>query len=131
MAFGHAVHRGVTIGEQHGDAMSVPADFRVHVARERWGVRVSPVGEVDLGTVGHLRERMYEAIGSAGGLVILDLRGATFFDSTGLRLAIEFDAQAAGTGTEFAIIAGPPAVQRTFDIAGLSALLPFVEVPRG
>ena len=132
MALGHAVQRGVTTEEErHDDAMSVPAEFRIDVARERWGVRVSPVGEIDLGTVGSLRERLNAAMGSAARLVILDLRATTFLDSTGLRLAVEVDDRAATSGIEFAIIAGPRAVQRTFEIAGLSARLPFVDVPRG
>lgn len=131
MALGHAVHHEVTTGDGHGVAMSAPVEFRVDVARERYGVRVRPVGEVDLATAACLRERLDEAIGSAAGLVILDLRDTTFFDSTGLRLALDTEARAARSGMEFAIIAGPPAVQRTFDLSGLSARLPFVDVPRG
>jgi anti-anti-sigma factor len=131
MALGHAVNREVSTEDRHRDAKSAPVEFRVDVARERWGVRVRPVGEVDLATVGRLREGMDAAMASDPGLVILDLRGTTFFDSTGLRLAVEIDSRAARSGVEFAIIAGPPAVQRTFDIAGLSARLPFVDVPRG
>jgi anti-anti-sigma factor len=130
MAFGHAVHE-VTPRDPNGDAMSLPMDFRVDVARERWGVRVRPVGEVDLATVDRLRESVRAAMGSPGDLVILDLRSTTFIDSTGLRLAIELEAQAASSGIEFSIIAGPRAVQRTFELAGLSARLPFVDVPRG
>jgi anti-anti-sigma factor len=93
-------------------------------------VRVRPVGEVDLATIGSLREQMLAAMEAGAGLVILDLRETTFFDSTGLRLAVDVGRRAARDRIEFAIIPGPRAVQRTFEIAGLAARLPFVEVPR-
>ena len=131
MALGHAVHREVTTRDSHGDAMSLMEEFRVEVARDRYGVRVRPVGEVDLATVGRLREHMYASLESAAEVVVLDLRATTFLDSTGLRLTAEVADRAARSGIEFAIIAGPPAVQRTFEIAGLCARLPFVDVPRG
>jgi anti-anti-sigma factor len=111
--------------------MSPMEEFRVEVARERYGVRVRPVGEVDLATVGRLREYLFASLESAADMVVLDLRATTFFDSTGLRLTVELAEGAARSRTEFAIIAGPRAVQRTFELAGLTALLPFVDVPRG
>jgi anti-anti-sigma factor len=115
---------------EHAEAMLAAAEFRVDVAREHGAVRVSPVGELDLATIGRLREQIDDAMASGAGRVILDLRQITFLDSTGLHLAVEVDVHAARTGTGFAIIAGPPAVQRTFEAAGLSERLPFVDVPR-
>lgn len=113
------------------EAMLAAVSFRVDVAHERGAVRVSPVGDVDLGTVGRLRERLDEAMDAGAGRVILDLRGTTFCDSSTLHLAVDAHDRAVRTGIEFAIVAGPPGVQRTFDITGLSDRLPFVDVPRG
>jgi anti-anti-sigma factor len=104
-------------------------EFRVDVEREHGGVRVCPLGEVDMATIGHLRERMDDALADGEGHVILDLRGTTFLDSKGLHLAVDTDAWAARTGREFTIIAGPPAVQRTFEVAGLTDRLPFADGP--
>jgi anti-sigma B factor antagonist len=131
MAFGVAVDRGVTraIAERAG-ALLAAVPFRVDVARERDGVRVCPSGEVDVATIRRLRERIEEALAAGTGRLILDLRETTFLDSTGLRLAMEADARAARNGTEFSIIAGPAAVQRAFDVAGLTELLPFIDAPR-
>ena len=103
------------------------ARFRVDVEHERGGTRVCPVGEVDVSTIKRLREQVYELIAAGVGRLILDLRQATFLDSTGLRLAVETDRSAAANGTEFAIFAGPPAVQRVFEVTGLAERLPFVE----
>ena len=105
-------------------------EFRVEVARERDGVRIIPVGEVDPATVGRVRASLDEAIAGGARHVVLDLRKTTFLDSSGLHLAIDAADEALMGGTEFAIIAGPPVVHRTFELAELSDRLPFVEVPR-
>ena len=114
--------------EGHAEAMLAAVAFRVDVAREHGAVRVCPVGELDMATIEQLRARIDEAFAAGAGRVILDLRQTTFFDSAGLHLAVEATAWAARNGTSFAIIAGPPDVQRTFDVAGLSEL-PFVDAP--
>ena len=131
MASRPAVRREVTRSRDGRAEVFVAAvEFRVDVAREHGAVRVCPVGEVDTATVGQLRARLDEAMASGSARVILDLRATTFLDSSGLHLAVEAAAWAARTGTEFAIVAGPPDVQRTFDVAGLGEL-PFVDVPAG
>ena len=97
---------------------------------ERDVVRICPVGEIDLDTVGEVRAEL-ERLRQAGfDRLILDLRSTTFMDSTGLRLALDVHAASAADGFEFALHAGPPAVQRTFKIAGLSQSLPFIQPAR-
>jgi anti-sigma B factor antagonist len=108
-------------------AGQVPSAFSVDVQPERDVVRVCPRGEVDMDTVGAVRSQLDELTGAGFTCVVLDLRGTTFLDSTGLRLAVEAHAASAADGWEFGIIPGPPNVQRTFDIAGLSERLPFVD----
>ena len=115
----------------HVGTMLAPVPFRVDVEREDGTLHVCPVGEVDMATIGHLRERITAAVGAGTGRVILDLRKTTFLDSKGLHLAMDLDTWAARNGTEFAIIAGPRAVQRTFEIAGLSERLPFLALAPG
>jgi anti-anti-sigma factor len=110
-----------------GQAMPDDVEFRVGVAHEHGGVCICPIGDVDLATIGHLRERVAETMAGAADRVILDLRATTFLDSTGLHLVLDTDAWAKRNGTEFLIIAGPPAVQHTFEAAGLTGRLPFVE----
>jgi anti-anti-sigma factor len=100
-------------------------EFRVDVVPERDAVRVRPVGEIDLSTVGRIRSQLDDLRDAGFRRVILDLRATTFLDSTGLRLCIDFQADSAADGTEFAIAPGPPAVQRAFQVAGLTARLPF------
>lgn len=112
-----------------GEAFLAAAKFRVDVRHERDGVRVCPIGEVDLSSVEQLREAVDDAAEAGVSRLILDLRETTFFDSSGLHLAVETHAWATQNRTEFSIIAGPPAVQRTFEVANLYESLPFVDVP--
>jgi anti-anti-sigma factor len=105
----------------------LPIEFRVEVEPDREVVRVCPVGDVDLNTVDEVRAQV-EGLTAAGfKRVVLDLRQTTFLDSTGLRLVLDAHSASAKDGTEFAVIAGPPEVQRAFEVAGLDSRLPFVE----
>lgn len=105
--------------------------FRVEIAPDRDVVRVSPVGEIDMSTAGELAAEMQELRRSGFACVVLDLRGATFIDSTGLHVILEEHAAAKANGGDFAILPGPPAVQRIFDVTGLEASLPFVDGANG
>jgi anti-sigma B factor antagonist len=110
-------------GSSAADASS---EFRVEVEPDRYAVRVCPIGDLDLSTVGEVRARLDELRSAGFSRLILDLRGASFLDSSGVRLALDAHAASAADGTEFAIVPGPPAVQRTFEVAGLSDWLPFI-----
>ncbi len=103
--------------------------FRVDIAPDRDAVRVCPVGELDLATVGRVGAHLDELAAAGFKRVVLDLRGATFLDSTGLRLIVGAHRSSADDGWELAIVPGPDVVQRVFDIAGLTAHLPFVDSP--
>ena len=110
------------LGSQPGDL----APFRVVVRTERDVVRVCPFGEVDMGTVGQVREQLEHVTASGARRVVLDLRGMTFLDSTGLHLVLEADAASRAQGWEFGLIGGPADVQRVFDLTGARARLPFL-----
>jgi anti-sigma B factor antagonist len=121
------VHESWTSSNGSGSSGdNTSSEFRVEVEPDRDAVRVCPIGEVDRSTVGEVRAQLDELRSAGFGRLILDLRGATFLDSSGVRLALDAHTASAADGTEFAIVPGPPAVQRTFEVAGLSAELPFI-----
>lgn len=99
--------------------------FRIDVHREREAVRVAPVGELDLATVAPLGRRLDELRASGCRSVLLDLRRLRFIDSSGVHLILKWDSHARESRIEFAIIQGPAAVRRVFDITGLLDWLPF------
>ena len=113
----------------HGTAVrTLPPPFRVDVAPERDIVRVCPSGEVDLATVGRIRERVDELTSAGFRHVVIDLRGVTFLDSTGLRLLLELHEASCSDGWELGILEGSAEVQRGFEVTGLRTLLPFVAI---
>jgi anti-anti-sigma factor len=100
--------------------------FRVEIAPDRDIVRVVPVGELDMSTTGELAAEIQELRRSGFAHVILDLRRATFIDSTGLHVILDEYAAAKADGGDFTIVPGPPEVQRIFDVTGLVHRLPFL-----
>jgi anti-anti-sigma factor len=102
----------------------LPKPFRVTAQTERNVVRICPFGEVDIETVGQIREQIEKSTATAARRVVLDLRGATFLDSAGLHLVLEADAASRADGWEFGLIGGPAYVQRVFDLTGSRARLP-------
>jgi anti-sigma B factor antagonist len=119
------VHPAERPGSRAGD----PAPFRIVVRTERDAVCVCPFGDVDIGTVGQIREQLENVTATGAKHVVLDLRGVTFLDSAGLHLALEADAASRAQHWEFALIGGPADVQRVFDLTGSRARLPFLTAP--
>ncbi len=57
---------------------------------------------------------------------MLDLRGLTFMDSTGLSLLTRWNLEARRDGFNFALVAGSERVQRLFELTALSEYFTFV-----
>ena len=100
--------------------------FRCEVEAERGRVRVTPQGELDLATAPEVERRLRELRESGFDHVVLDLRDLVFMDSTGLRVVMREDAAARVDGRTFAVIPGPPAVQRIFEVARVGDQLTFL-----
>ena len=88
---------------------------------------VSLKGELDLSTVAKVEEELRRVEASDATLLVLDLSGLTFLDSTGLRAVITADERARAQGRRFVIIKGPDAVQRVFAITRLEERLEMVD----
>jgi anti-sigma B factor antagonist len=85
-------------------------------------------GEHDIYTAPTLRDRLDEAIGRGGGIVV-DLTGATFVDSSVLGALLEARRRALAAGQGFVVCVGQavePGVQRILDITGLVPVLPVI-----
>lgn len=92
-------------------------------------------GELDLSTVQKVEDELEAVEGGEDKLVVLDLSGLTFLDSTGLRLMVTADQRAQKDGRRLVIVKGPETVQRVFSITKLDETLEMVddlsEVARG
>jgi anti-sigma B factor antagonist len=98
----------------------VPEPFRCELIPERERIRVAPAGELDLDTVPAVDEAIREVLGAGFSGLVLDLGRVTFMDSTALRLATRLEAAARADGFMLEVRPGPPAVQRLFELTGMS-----------
>jgi anti-sigma B factor antagonist len=101
--------------------------FRCDVEAHRETVRIRPAGELDLATVDVVDEQLSELRAAGFTALTLDLRAVRFLDSSGLRTLLLWDAKAREDGFAFRLIAGPPAVQRLFDLTGTTEQFDFVD----
>ena len=96
---------------------------------------VQPRGELDLATVETLRSALDAAIAETlraaldgmetGARLVLDLRGLSFIDSTGLHLLVALDQRAQRDGFQLTLVAPAAPVDRAIQICGLDQTLPF------
>jgi anti-anti-sigma factor len=99
--------------------------FGIDVREGPEGTVVTPRGELDMATAGELRD----ALAAVEGPLTLDLSALRFVDTSGLRLVLEVTDQSRRDGRAFAVVPGIPAVQRLFEVAGVTELVPFTEGP--
>ena len=103
-----------------------PGSFTCEVVPEREVVRVRPIGSLDMATGPVLESQLQELREAGFRNVIVDLGGLTFMDSTGLRLALRWQAEAERDGFDIAFAPGPPVVQRVFELTGMTEHVRFV-----
>lgn len=108
--------------------MTPPDDFKIEVLSLEGATVVAPSGEIDVATVGSLRERMLAAEGERP-VLVLDLREVGFMDTSGLQLVFETERRSSEHGFRFALVRGPRRLQRLFEIAGLEDRLWTVDHP--
>jgi anti-sigma B factor antagonist len=99
--------------------------FRCEVEPDRASVIVRPVGELDLATAPIIDAQLSELVGAGFKSLVLDLRKLRFLDSAGLRLLLSWDTKSRAAGVDMRMLPGPPAVQRVFDVAGVTDLVSF------
>ena len=92
-------------------------------------VTVSLRGELDISSAPTLDDALAELEAEAPELIVVDLRGLEFMDSTGLRTLVGADQRARKHGRRLAIVRGPEAVDRVFNVTRLDERLELVDDP--
>ena len=82
-------------------------------------------GELDLATRDLLHDAMGEIGEGAPRRLVLDLRGLTFIDASGLHLLLSLARRCRRAGPALELVPGPPSVHEAFEITGLAHRLPF------
>jgi anti-sigma B factor antagonist len=103
--------------------------FTCNVTPEGDHVIVAPRGDLDMATVGAVERELQRLRGSGADRIVLDLRGLTFMDSSGLHLVTRWAKEASQDGFGFELEPGPPAVQRLFELTAMTDVLPFRKTP--
>lgn len=105
------------MGSSFSEFFSVCSDLRNGVAR------VVVQGELDLGAVPTLDEHLTSLEQDGAKAIILDLRGLSFIDLTGLRVLLEASSRAANDGHRLAIVGARDPARRLFEITGTERIL--------
>jgi stage II sporulation protein AA (anti-sigma F factor antagonist) len=94
------------------------------------GVRVVAVrGELDLDTMSELNAALAADEGLAA--TVIDLRGLTFIDSSGVSGVLAAARRARDAGSRLACVPGQPQIQRVFELTGVDTVLEWVDGPNG
>ena len=97
--------------------------LETHSEGANGSARVALHGELDIAGV-PLLEDEWERIEERGKqLVILDLKGLTFIDASGLRAILSATDRASEAGRTLSLANAGPAVRRVFDLTGYAGLL--------
>jgi anti-sigma B factor antagonist len=103
-------------------------EFEVTVSTED-GVRVVAVtGELDLDTMQELNAAL-AADDAVLATTVLDLRGLTFIDSSGVSGVLSAARRAREAGGRMVCVPGPPSVRRVFELTGVDTAVEWVGGP--
>lgn len=92
-------------------------------------ILVALFGELDIAEVEQAEKVLSDAEAKQPNILVIDLRGIEFMDSSGIRLMVETDLRAHRDGRRLILIRGSDPVHRVFTIALLDRRMEFVEEP--
>jgi anti-sigma B factor antagonist len=90
-------------------------------------VRLALQGELDISSASRVEREIALLEDTAPRVLVLDLRGLDFMDSTGLRIVVSANARAEASGRRFVVVRGPEPVHRIFRITRLEERLDMVD----
>ena len=92
-------------------------------------ITISFSGELDISRADDVERELERIEGERPSLVVFDLRGLEFLDSTGLRVILGADSRGRRDGRRVVIVPGPDSVHRVFRVTLLDRRLEFAESP--
>ena len=95
----------------------------IQARREPGYVVVTVAGEVDIATVGRLRERL-SALAAGGLPLVADLDQVSFIDATGLGALAGAAREPASHGISLYVVCARPQTRRLFRVTGLDRQIP-------
>jgi anti-sigma B factor antagonist len=106
---------------------AVAPEFRLTVRPDGERALVSPVGELDLMSAGTVENAVIGLLERGIAHVVVDLRGLSFMDSTGIRALLTCHERAQRENAGLAIILGDDRTRRPLEICGVLGQLQVVD----
>ncbi|HEV8421410.1 MAG TPA: STAS domain-containing protein [Actinomycetota bacterium] len=103
--------------------------LRTEVQEVEGATLIGLFGELDISEVEQVQKALAAAEAKQPRVLVIDLRGLEFMDSSGIRLVVEADLRARQEDRRLLLIRGPDPVHRVFTIALLDRRLEFVDEP--
>jgi anti-sigma B factor antagonist len=101
--------------------------FDVTIEKRDGAVHVVLTGELDISTAQRLEDDLHRVEAERPELIVLDLSGLAFLDSTGLRLMIMADARAREEGRKLAVVRPNEMIRRVLRLTRLDERLNIVQ----
>jgi anti-sigma B factor antagonist len=105
------------------------SNFAVETRNAGRTVVLSLSGELDLVSGPRLEEALRVLDDPDTEVLVLDLRGLDFMDSTGLHILVKAQRKAEESGRRLALVRGREQVQRLLHLTGMTDLLTIVDSP--
>jgi len=122
-----AVHRDRIAGGQKPEREPPPTEgLRIAVRALGAMSTIGLEGEWDLAGESAASRAIAKTLDRSPERLVLDLSRLAFMDSIGVQAAIQLWARSQAENFQLAIVPGPRAVQRVFDICHVTEALPFV-----
>ncbi len=109
--------------------MGVAEQLHVDVTHASDRVILTLTGELDMASAPMLQGAVEDAHLDAAELVVVDLKGLEFVDSTGLRVILALHKLCAERGQELAVTQGSQQVQRLLSVTGVADHLKIISSP--
>jgi anti-anti-sigma factor len=88
-------------------------------------------GELDMAAADRFERLLTDDQHSEVATFVIDLRGLTFIDSSGLRALIMADQQVRARGGRFVVVRGPERINEVLEMTGVARRIQLVDEPPG
>jgi stage II sporulation protein AA (anti-sigma F factor antagonist) len=102
-------------------------NFDLRVETEGSKVLVTVEGDFDIQVAERVAVELTRLESTEPELLVLDLHGLTFLDSSGMGVIAAAHARATAAARRFAVVTPRPGVVRAFRISGLAEVVPMVQ----